>query len=92
MVGENGDYFFCDWTHVTEGLPEADAAMTYILLTQEFPEAADKYLDLYSVKADIPKQKIQYWLPVVAAAELSRGRKAQEEYLRSWIDVANDFE
>lgn len=91
IVGEDKQYFFCDWTHVTEGLPEADAAMTYILLHEQFPEAADKYLDLYSVMADIPKQKIQYWLPVVAAAELSRGR-AGNEFLNEWIDVANDFE
>lgn len=82
----------CDWTHVTVGLPEADAAMTYMLLKLEFPEAADKYLDVYSKSADVPKQKIMYWLPVVAAAELSRGRKGNEEFLKGWIDMASDYE
>lgn len=91
VIGE-GEPFICDWTHVTVGLPEADAAMTYMLLKLEFPEAADKYLDLYSVTADVPKQKIMYWLPVVAAAELSRGRKGNEEFLKSWIDAASDYE
>ncbi|RHB57020.1 aminoglycoside phosphotransferase family protein [Olsenella sp. AM39-30AC] len=91
VVGE-GEPFVCDWTHVTVGLPEADAAMTYMLLKLEFPEAADKYLDVYSKSADVPKQKIMYWLPVVAAAELSRGRKGNEEFLKGWIDMANDYE
>ena len=92
VVGEDGSLFVCDWTHVTVGLPEADAAMTYMLLTLEFPAAADKYLELYSKTADIAKQKISYWLPVVAAAELSRGRKDNEEFLNNWIDVASDYE
>ena len=59
---------------------------------EEYPEKAEAYLDLYSKKADVPKQKIHYWVPVVAAAELSRNRKESEEFLKSWIDVANDYE
>ena len=92
VVGEDGTYSILDWTHVTRGLPEADAALTYMLLHLDSKEEADRYLDMYSVRADIPKQKIFYWLPVVAAAELSRGRAKQEEFLRSWIDVAGEFE
>ena len=92
IVGEDGELYVCDWAHVTQGLPEADAAMTYILFNVEFPEKAEAYLDLYSKKADVPKQKIHYWMPVVAAAELSRNRKENEEFLKSWIDVANDYE
>lgn len=92
VVGDDGSLFVCDWTHVTIGLADADAAMTYMLFTLEFPAAADKYLDLYSKAADIAKQKISYWLPVVAAAELSRGRKDNEEFLNNWINVASDYE
>ncbi|MGI6229433.1 MAG: aminoglycoside phosphotransferase family protein [Tractidigestivibacter sp.] len=92
IIGDDGEVMICDWTHVTIGLPDADAAMTYMLFTLEFPEAADQYLSLFSKKADIPVQKIRYWLPVVAAAELSRNRKENEEFLRTWIDVATDYE
>ena len=92
IVGDDGELYVCDWAHVTQGLPEADAAMTYILFNVEYPEKAEAYLDLYSKKADVPKQKIHYWVPVVAAAELSRNRKESEEFLKSWIDVANDYE
>ena len=91
-MGDDGELYVCDWAHVTQGLPEADAAMTYILFNVEYPEKAEAYLDLYSKKADVPKQKIHYWVPVVAAAELSRNRKESEEFLKSWIDVANDYE
>lgn len=91
VVGEQG-VCVCDWTHVTIGLPEADAAMTYILFKLTFPALADAYLDAYSRYADMPKQKVRYWLPVVAAAELSRGRKGNEEFLRSMVSESNDYE
>ena len=92
IVASDGTLYACDWTHVTRGLPEADAAMTYILFKLYHEAHAEAYLDLFSKKADIAKQKIHYWVPVVAAAELSRNRKDKEEFLKSWIDVANDYE
>ena len=78
IVAEDGTLYACDWTHVTRGLPEADAAMTYILFKMYHPGHAEAYLDLFSKKADIAKQKVHYWVPVMAAAELSRGRKDAE--------------
>lgn len=92
IVAEDGTLYACDWTHVTRGLPEADAAMTYILFKMYHESHAEAYLDLFSKKADIAKQKVHYWVPVMAAAELSRNRKDKEEFLKSWIDVANDYE
>ena len=89
IVAEDGTLYACDWTHVT-GLPEADAAMTYILFKMYHPGHAEAYLDLFSKKADIAKQKVHYWVPVMAAAELSRGRKDAEEFLRSQVDAAVD--
>lgn len=88
----DGTPFVCYWAHVTVGQPAADAAMMYMLLTTEFPEERDKYLDLFSKKADVAKQQISCWLPVVAAAELSRNRKGDEEFLQSWTDVASDYD
>lgn len=92
IIAEDGTAYVCDWAHVTRGLPEADAAMTYILFKMYHAEQAELYLDLYSAKADIPKQKIMYWVPVVAAAELARGRKDSEEMLKSFIEATNDYE
>ncbi|WP_321970765.1 aminoglycoside phosphotransferase family protein [Paratractidigestivibacter sp.] len=92
ILGEDGCAYVCDWAHVTRGLPEADAAMTYILFKMYHAELAEAYLDLYSEKADMPKQKIMYWVPVVAAAELARGRKDSEEMLKSFVEATNDYE
>ena len=79
--------YVCDWAHVTAGLPEVDAATTYLLFSVESEERAKRYLTLYSKAADIPQQVIMQWVPVVAAAELARGRAEKEEFLRGWIDA-----
>ena len=92
IVTDDGDLYVCDWTHVTQGLAAADAATTYIILKASRPEVAPIYLDVYSKKTDTPKQLIDYWVPVVAAAELSRGREREREMLLSCIEGVADFE
>jgi thiamine kinase-like enzyme len=91
IVADDGDLYLCDWAHVTSGDPVVDAAQTYLLLQLRHPRFASSYLDLYSKTADVAKQRIFYWVPVVAAAELSRGRKRDEEFLMKQITVG-DFE
>lgn len=92
ILGDDGAVYVCDWAHVTQGLPEADAALTYILFKMYHEGQAEKYLDLYVAKSDVDRQKIMYWVPVVAAVELSRGRKDSEEMLSTFVDAANDYE
>ena len=91
IVGDDGNVYLCDWAHVTAGLPEVDAAQTYLLLSLRHPEWAKDYLDLYVEKTGISKQDILYWQPVVAAAELARGRERDEAYLMNLVGVG-DFE
>ncbi len=92
IIPDDGtDPYVCDWAHVTAGVPEVDAAQTYLLLQVKHPERADLYLDLYSKMSDTPKQLIMHWVPVVAAAELARGRQAREKFLRNLVEsVFND--
>ena len=78
-----------DWAHATQGTPAADVAMTYMEFSFADADLADAYLDAYCEKADMPKQLFFQWLPIVAAAELARGHKDNEEALLSWIDVAD---
>ena len=92
IVGEDGNLYVCDWTHVTQGLAAADAATTYIILKASRPQLADAYLDLYSKKTDTPKQMIDYWVPVVAAAEMARGREREHDMLLTFIEGVADFE
>jgi len=92
IVGDDEKLYLCDWAHVTSGDPIVDAAQTYLLLKLRHPKWAESYLETYSTKADVAKQRIYYWMPVVAAAELARGRKRDEEFLMEQITAGGDFE
>lgn len=88
IIPEDGsEPYVCDWAHVTAGIPEVDAAQTYLLFKVEHPDSAEKYLNFYSRMADMPKQIIMHWVPVVAAAELARGRKQREKFLLSQVEA-----
>ena len=76
-----------DWAHATQGAPAADVAMTYLLFSLTSKEQAEAYLDTYCERADMAKQIVRQWLPVIAASELARKRKVNEEFLMSWVDV-----
>ena len=50
-------------------------------------DLADKYLKLFSKKSEIAVSNIQRWIPIVAATELTKGNKDEQEFLNKWIDV-----
>ena len=89
IVGDDGLLYVCDWAHATQGSPAADAAMTYLLFALEDLDLADRYLIRFCKMADMPMQVVRRWTSIVAASELARHRDSkEEEFLRSWIDVA----
>lgn len=87
IVSEDGTLSVCDWAHATQGAPAADVAMTYLLFSLTSKEQAEAYLDTYCERADMAKQIVRQWLPVIAASELARKRKVNEKFLMSWVDV-----
>lgn len=87
IVSEDGTLSVCDWAHATQGAPAADVAMTYLLFSLTSKEQAEAYLDTYCERTDMAKQIVRQWLPVIAASELARKRKVNEEFLMSWVDV-----
>ena len=89
IVGDDGELYACDWAHATQGSAAADAAISYMLFEMEDHELAQKYLDLYCKKSDTPRQVVHNWLSIVAAAELSRGREKDYDFMMSWIDVVD---
>ena len=89
IVSEDGTLSVCDWAHATQGAPAADVAMTYLLFSLTSKEQAEAYLDTYCERADMAKQIVRQWMPVIAASELARKRKSDEEFLMSWIDVVD---
>lgn len=92
IIKENGEIYVIDWAHVTQGNGSADAARTYLLFCLNGKkEMADKYLDLFSEKTEIEKQYIQRWIPIVAAAHLSKASEEEKQFLINWIDII-DFQ
>ena len=89
IVGDDGQLYVCDWAHATQGTPAADVAMTYLLFCLRSKEMADQYLEMYCDRADMPQQIVRQWMSIVAASELARKRKVDEEFLLSWVDVVD---
>lgn len=92
VIDKNGKAAILDWAHATQGNASADAAMTYLLfwLAGDIV-TADKYLNLFCKKSDTAKQYVQQWLPIVAAAQLAKGKETEKEFLMHWINVV-DYE
>lgn len=92
IIKENGEIYVIDWAHVTQGNGSADAARTYLLFClNSKKEQADRYLNLFSEKTGIEKQYIQRWIPIVAAAHLSKANEEEKQFLMNWIDII-DFQ
>ena len=80
-----------DWAHATQGNASGDAAITYLEFALKDQKAADLYLNLFCRKSDTAKQYVQKWLPVAAAAQLTKGVAEEEEFLLRWADII-DFQ
>jgi len=87
IVGEDGSFKVIDWAHATQGNASADAAMTYLVFALKDQEKADLYLRLYCKKSDTARQYVQKWIPIVAAAQLTKDNELEKEFLMKWIDV-----
>ena len=90
IVKPNGAVYIIDWAHVTQGNAAADAARTYLLFSMEKEEeTAEKYLELFSKKMNIPKTAIQRWIPIVAATQMTKNIPEEQEFLSKWINVVD---
>ena len=88
VIREDGSYCVLDWSHATKGNAGADAAITYMRFYLIDPALAEKYIRVFSKKSGMAIQYIQTWLPIVAAARLTRHKEAEKEILEKWISVA----
>lgn len=92
IIKEDGSSYVIDWAHVTIGNASADVAKTFLLFSLAGKkELAEKYVNLFSEKSGISKANIQRWIPIVAAAQMSKGNKEEQEFLSNWINVV-DYE
>lgn len=92
ILNEKGEYYIIDWAHATQGNASADAAKTYLIFSmQGEDELAEEYLKLFAKKSEIEVSLIQRWIPIVAAIQMLKGNKEEQELLKKWIDII-DYE
>ena len=90
IIKEDGTAYVIDWAHVTQGNSSADVARTYLLFHLDGKkEEAEEYLNKFSAKSGIEKRYIQTWIPIVAAAHLSKASEEERKFLMNWIDVVD---
>ncbi len=87
IIVSNDKMYVIDWVHATQGNASADTARTYLLLTLEDQKLADYYLDVFCKKSKTEKRYVQTWLPIVAAAQLTKDKPEEKELLMKWLDV-----
>lgn len=88
IVNPAGEFYVIDWAHATQGNASADAARTYLIFSlQGNKELAEKYLNLFCKKADIAKQLVWQWMPIVACSESVKNKPGEKELLDSWVNV-----
>ena len=80
-----------DWAHATQGNASTDAAITYLQFALKDEKLAKLYLKLFCQKSDTAMQYVQKWLPIAAAAQLTRGVPEEKEFLLRWTDII-DFQ
>ncbi|MCD7763515.1 MAG: aminoglycoside phosphotransferase family protein [Lachnospiraceae bacterium] len=91
IVKEDGTMAIVDWAHATQGNASGDAAITYLEFALKNQKKADLYLDLFCKKSDTAKQYVQKWLPIAAAAQMTKGIPEEEAFLRRWTEII-DFQ
>lgn len=86
ILSEKGTYIL-DWLAARQGNASADVARSFLLLSLEWPDIADLYLDTFCKKTNTSKKYVQDWLPIVAAAQLTENRPGERDLLMRWVDV-----
>ncbi len=89
IVDKNGEMHLVDWVHASRGNASADAARTYLLLMLKNSDWADMYMDIFCEKSHTERNYVQNWLPLVAAAQLTKKRPEEMELLKRWVDVVH---
>ena len=87
IIESNGKYYILDWVHAAQGNASADVARTYLLFALDDKDVAEKYMDIFCKKSNTEKKYVQQWLPIVAAAQLTKQRPREKEMLEQWLDV-----
>lgn len=80
-------YYITDWNHASQGNASADVARTYLWMKIHMPNFADIYLDKFCKATNTSKRYVENWIPIVAAARISKNNPEEIKILRSLISV-----
>ena len=90
IITPDNKAYILDWSHATQGNASADVARTYLLFNlQGDKEMAEKYLELFCLKSGTEKKYVEKWMPIVAASQSVKSKKAEREFLLSWVNVVD---
>lgn len=87
IIDKDGKAHIIDWNHATVGNASADVARTYLWLSLYNEKIADMYMNKFCDKTDTAKKYVQKWLPIVAAARMTKEVPEEKELLTKWVDV-----
>ena len=94
IVTKSGKLVAVDWVHATQGNASADIANTFLLLKLQFGDKSDipeKYISTFCELTNTKRSYVNEWLPLVAAARLTKNKEEEKELLEQWINVV-DFQ
>lgn len=92
IITKDNKPYILDWSHVTQGSPAADAARTYLLFCLSYGQKeANKYLTVFCQQSKIKKEKVQKWMPIVAASQSVKGNEDERQFLLSWVSVVDYY-
>jgi hypothetical protein len=86
---DDGTMYLIDWVHASQGNASADVARTYTTLYLNNKEAAEKYYSDFCSKTNTDKSYVHKWLPIIAAANLTKKRPEEKDILEKWLNVAD---
>ncbi|MDO4438679.1 MAG: aminoglycoside phosphotransferase family protein [Eubacteriales bacterium] len=89
IVDNDGNYHIIDWVHATKGNASADIARTYLILALSDQESADWYLKNFCERTKTSIDYVQNWLPLVAAAQLTKHREEEQALLERWTSICD---
>ena len=78
IIDKYNKAWIIDWAHAAQGNASADAAMTFLLFTLEDTKKAELYMQIFCRKSDTARQYVNRWLPIVAAAQLTKKKEKEK--------------
>ena len=78
-----------DWVHATQGNASADVANTYLMLKLMDETFAKKYITVFCQKTNTDQRYVNKWLPIVAAARMTKNRPEEKELLEKMVDICD---